>query len=347
MPRRTRRIAICEDSPPFAEALTKLFERDDELEVVGRFPTGEDLIAGLAGLGADVVTMDLEVPGMGGLRAIETIMRDQPLPILVISSHSGEQSLAASEALAAGALEAVHKRTMRIGHPDEIWAKALRSRIKLLANLKLARRLPSGSASAVSSTRPHLDHPVRAIAVGASAGGPPALLSVLEALPGDFPIPVMVVQHIASGFLGGLVNWLQQQIPLRVGIAAEGDRAGPGVWFAPEHAHLELGPAMHFSLDEVRGLNAHCPAVDVLFSSVAETLRESVLGVVLSGMGRDGAEGVKAIRAAGGCVIAQDEGSAAVHGMPRAAAEVGAYPVLPLGEIGPVLKALRIEAVHA
>jgi two-component system chemotaxis response regulator CheB len=338
-----RRIAVCEDSKAYAAALKSFLERDAEIEVVGSFQTAEDLIAALDSLDPDLVTMDLELPGISGLEAIESIMGERPLPILVVSSHAGKRSERAAEALAAGAVETIHKERVGIGDPDDIWATALRSHIKRLASLKLKQHRHAKRRSK-PSPRSDLNRPVRAVAIGASTGGPRALQVVLGALPADFPMPVLVVQHIASGFGDGLVRWLQELIPPRVRMAEEGISAEPGVWFAPDDAHLLLDSTMTFALDRETSSGPHRPSIDMLFNSVADAVGEESVGVVLTGMGRDGADGVEAIRAAGGMVIAQDELTSAVFGMPRAAIEGGADLVLPLEEIGPTIRTIRAGA---
>ncbi len=342
MPGRTYRIAVCEDSPSFSKTLRAFLERDDELEVVGSYETGEELVAALDGLGADLVTMDLELPGMGGLRTIEVIMRERPVPILVLSSHVGERAEPAAAALAAGALEAAHKQAMGITRPDGTVAMALRSRIKLLADLKPKIRV--GGHDLGPDPDRALDRKAPAVAMGASVGGPAALLAVLESLPADYSPPVVVVQHIAAGFIEAMAKWLDQRVALPVRLAEDGARADSGVWFAADDAHLLLDPTMHFSLDREPGFDIHRPSLDALFASVADAAGAEAVGVVLTGMGRDGAKGVAAIRAAGGRVIAQDEGTSDVYGMPGAAVEAGARMILPLDEIGPVLRTLRVGA---
>jgi two-component system, chemotaxis family, protein-glutamate methylesterase/glutaminase len=342
--RATRRIAICEDSKAYSAALRKFLERDAELEVVGSYETAEELLAALENIEVDLVTMDLELPGISGLEAIAAIMRERPLPILVISSHAGKRSERTTEALAAGALEAIHKERVGLADPDDVWATALRSRIKRLATLNLKPRPPADRDTRAPGGRPELDRPGRVVAIGASTGGPPALLSVLEALPADYPLPVLVVQHIAPGFGEGLMTWLDARVPLRVRVAEEGAPAGPGVWFAPDDAHLVLDDAAHLRFDRQTHAGAHRPSVDMLFASLAAAVGDESVGVVLTGMGHDGEGGVKAIRAAGGLVIAQDESSSAVFGMPRAAAKAGADLVLPLEQIGSALRTVRPAA---
>jgi two-component system chemotaxis response regulator CheB len=278
---------------------------------------------------------------MGGLAGISAIMRSRPRPILVVSGFGADPDHAA-QALAAGALEAIPKSALHLDAPEGLWATALRSRIKRLANVDLRRKPRGGRVGVTATPAATLDRPLSAIGVGTSTGGPPALATVLGALPASFAIPVLVVQHIAAGFAPGLVSWLDRQVDVPVAFAADGEPARPGVWFAPENAHLGLDRSGHLSLDDRTVHGAHRPSVDMLFESLASTAREAVLGIVLTGMGRDGAEGVEAIRAAGGLVLAQDEQSSAVFGMPRAAIEAGADWVLGLEAIGPALRGLRV-----
>lgn len=345
MDRPPLRVVICDDSPAYAKALTAYLEHDRAIEVAGAFTRAEDLLAQLARADCDLVIMDLEMPGMGGLRAIEQIMRERPMPILVLSAFAERGSERAAEALAAGALEAAAKSSLRLFEPDDVWAVALRSRIKRLATVRVRRVAPSRPGAGVSLRSPALDRPARVVAIGASTGGPPALISVLADLPADYRIPVLVVQHIATGFIEGLVRWLGSRLALPVGFATEHTPARPGIWFAPDDAHLGLDRSMRFCLDATTRRGAHRPSVDMLFDSVAGAVGRGAVGVVLTGMGRDGAEGVESIRAAGGLVIAQDEQTSAVFGMPRAAIECGADLVLALGDVGPAIGSLRAGSV--
>jgi two-component system chemotaxis response regulator CheB len=336
------RIVICEDSSSYGAALSDFLTRDPALEVCGVFRTAETLLADLDRVAPQLIVMDLLMPGMGGLAAIKQIMRTHARPILVVSEHAATSDRAA-EALAAGALEVIPKTALRLGEPDDLWAIALRSRIKRLASVRL--RHEAGAARPVAPPRRvAIDRPVRVVGIGASTGGPQALAEVLGALPADFGVPVLVVQHIAAGFGAGLVDWLDRQLAIAVGFAVAGERAVPGVWFAPDGFHLGLDHSLRFVLDGETVHGAHRPSVDMLFSSLAATVRDATLAVVLTGMGRDGAEGAEAIHAAGGYLITQDEPTSTVFGMPRAAAAAGADQVLPLQAIGPALGRLRAGA---
>ncbi len=341
---RSLRIVICEDSRAHSRALAEFVERDPSLEVAATFPSAEGLLAALDGLDPNLIIMDLEMPGIGGIAAIRRIMSERPVPVLVVSGH-GTRSERVAEALAAGALEEIAKDVLRLEEPDDLWATALRSRIKRLASVRLSGRPRGGRVGPPPPPSVTLRPPLRAIGIGASTGGPPALAEVLGALPADFPVPVLVVQHIAAGFAAGLISWLDRQIAAPVAFAPEGVVAGPGVWFAPEDAHLGIDRTGRFVIDRQTVHGPHRPSLDMLLESLAATAREAALGVVLTGMGRDGAAGVEAVRGAGGLVIAQDEETSAVFGMPRAAIEAGADRVLALEHIGPALARLRPVAV--
>jgi two-component system chemotaxis response regulator CheB len=347
------RILICEDSPTFAAGLKLFLERDENIRVVATVPTGEQALDAVERVRPDLVTMDLELPGMGGLEATRRILARRRLPILVISSHTPRGSERAAAALAAGAVDVVAKSYVRLDTPTSAAGAALRLRIKRLARLRLQAngRTPAATASGSgTSGMPVLAPRARrasVVAVGASTGGPQALLTLLSTLPGDYRLPVLVVQHMSAGFMAGLVGWLDQQVPLPVCTAQDGSPLRRGVWFAPEDAHLVLDASMRLRLDTTTDAGVHRPAVNVLLDSVARVAGSGAVGVILTGMGRDGADGIAAIRLAGGLTIAQDESTSVVWGMPRAAAEQGAELVLPLGQIGAALTALTASTARA
>jgi two-component system, chemotaxis family, protein-glutamate methylesterase/glutaminase len=330
------RVLICEDSRTYSSGLRRLLSRDPELEIADVCATAEEAIARLPRLKPDIVTMDLELPGMSGMDAIEQIMSVRPVPILVLSGHVGTGSVTAVAALAAGALDVLPKDSLDLADPDSAAAQALRQRIKLLTRVqvirhpraRLPRRGPGGRARTAS-----------VIGICASTGGPPALARALAAVPASFPIPILVVQHISAGFVDGFVQWLDSQIPLGVRLATAGERAGAGVWVAPEGFHLVLNAARAFELHEGPPAR-HRPSADQLFESLAAVAGPSAVAIVLTGMGTDGAEGAAAVVEAGGMVLAQDESSSAVFGMPNAAAKRGAT-LVPLGSISAHIRNLR------
>lgn len=337
---RPRRVVICDDSSAYVAALTRFLDSDEEMDVVAVATSGEQAIAEVERLQPDLLTLDMEMPGIDGLGVVRTLMAGNPLPIVILSAHAPKGSRRAVEALAAGALDVVSKDAVRLDQLDDVWARAMRSRLRRLASVRIARPVLGGAAAAPSRVASAPAHVARAVGVGASTGGPPALATMLGRLTAGFRLPILVVQHISPGFVDGLAGWLAQKLSVTVNVAEEGQLARPGVWLAPDGAHLTLDASMRFGLDrETEG--AHRPSVDVLLSSLAQSFGNEAVGVVLTGMGTDGAEGAAAIRQAGGLVIAQDEASCAVYGMPRAVAENGADLSLSPAQIGDAIGAMR------
>ena len=329
------RVLICEDSTTYSTVLSRALRADADIEVAAVCGTAEEAIALVPRLKPDVVTMDMELPGMSGLEAIEEIMTENPVPILLLSSDAPRDMAAA---LAAGALDAIGKGDLDLADAGGQPAVSFRERLKVLAGAHVIRH-PRGRLRPLSPARAR-PRTASVIGICASTGGPQALASLLSRLPASFPIPVLVVQHIASGFTDGLVRWLDGAIAPAVQPAAPPTDIGPGVWIAPEGAHLVLRAPGRLAVGSRAATGLHRPSGDVLFASLAATAGPDAVGIVLSGMGCDGAGGLESIRLAGGLTIAQDETSSVVFGMPRAAADMGAELVLPPHEIGDVLGSL-------
>jgi two-component system chemotaxis response regulator CheB len=332
------RVLICEDSRTYAAALRRLLEHDGDITVVGVFSNAEDAIAAVPSLQPDLVTMDIELPGMSGLDAVEQLMSARPVPICVLSSKVGADTERAAAALAAGALEAVDKVDLDMREPSSPAAAAFRRRVKVLSRARVIRH-PRARLAGRRAGMLHAQ-PASVIGVCASTGGPQILARLLEVLPRDFSVPLLVVQHISAGFTEGLANWLDRTVPLPVRVAEDGADAAPGVWIAPEGAHLKLTASGHLVLDR-HTPGIHRPSGDILFDSIAASAGGSGVAVVLSGMGRDGASGAAAVKRSGGLAIAQDEESSAVYGMPKAALEAGVNIILSPGEIAERLRTLR------
>lgn len=339
------RVLVVDDSPLARDIITAILQEDPEIEVVGQAENGQIAVELVEHLRPNLVTMDIMMPVMDGLTAIQQIMAYHPTPILVVTSSS--EAEVAYKAISSGALEVMQKPEMCAG-PLE-WAGFAR-RVKLLSKVKVITHV-RGRGAATTQALPIMG-PIsaraggqdRILAVGASTGGPGALAKLLAGLPPDLTVGVVVVQHIADGFVPGLVSWLRSVTMLEVKAAEEGERVEPGaVYIAPTGRHTVVKAGGRLRILDTPPVDSQRPAVDVLFESVQQAYDRRAIGVLLTGMGRDGARGLKGIRDAGGHTIAQDEASCVVFGMPQAAIEIGAAEqVLPLNEIPlAVVKLLR------
>jgi two-component system chemotaxis response regulator CheB len=336
------RVLVCEDSRAYAAALRRTLEYDGDIEVLAVCGTAEEAIAALPRVEPDLVTMDVELPGMNGLDAVAEIMSSRPVPILVLSAYVGHASDKAAAALAAGALDVLAKDDLDLRDPAGTAAAAFRHRVKVLGRTRVIRhplaRLTGKAGTGVPGRRASV------VGVCASLGGPQLLMFLLKALPADYPIPILIVQHIAAGFTEGLARWLDQAAAIPVSLAEPGMPAvGPGAWLAPDGAHLALTGTRRLALDQHTVAGHHRPSGDVLLGSIAEAAGRTGVAVVLSGIGSDGAAGAAAVRRRGGLAIAQDEESSVVFGMPKAAIDLGVGVVLSPGQIAACLLGLRAE----
>lgn len=340
-----RRIVLCDDSRTYVTALRRVLEHDGSIDVVGVFTNAEQAMAELPRLKPDLVTMDVQLPGMSGLDAVEQIMASTPTPIVVLSDFTGRDSVTARAAVAAGAVDAVSKSGLDLRDPLAADAATLRRRVARLSFAHVVRhplaRLLRATTEAQASRRS-----VAAIGIVASTGGPKALAETLAALPAHFPIPVLVVQHIVPGFVESFARTMARQVELPVSIAEDGTRLKPGITIAPEGAHLLVTSSGRLALSAEAAPGRHCPSGDVLLGSLAAAYGSEAVGVVMTGMGRDGAQGARQLRTAGGLVIAQDEQSSVVFGMPRAAIESGAELTLAPAAIGRLLSRVRPAATQ-
>jgi two-component system, chemotaxis family, protein-glutamate methylesterase/glutaminase len=337
----TQRVLVCEDSPVYAAALIRLLEKDGDIKVSAVCTTAAEAIAALPRVQPDLVTMDLELPDMNGLKAVEEIMSSRPLPILVLSGLVGMESGMSASALAFGALDAIAKDGIGLRDPAGAAAVAFRRRVRILSRATVIRHLRAGLKARPEPGGLELTHRASVIGVCASTGGPQVLVRVLSGLPADYPVPVLVVQHIGAGFTEGLADWLDQVVGLPVGVAQDGARARAGIWIAPAGAHLQLTSTGLLHLDRRSAPGPHCPSGNVLLESIATAAGRTGVAIVLSGMGSDGAAGAAAVRRGGGLAIAQDQSSSAVFGMPQAAIDLGVEMVLSPAEITTTLLGLK------
>jgi two-component system chemotaxis response regulator CheB len=326
------RVLVVDDSPLVRAWIADSLAAQPGLEVVGTAGDGIQAAERNATLRPDVITMDLRMPGADGFAGIARIMAEHPTPILVLTAEPAAPN--AFRALSLGALDLLPKP----GAPGEEPGYALRlaQRLRLLAGTPVIRHVRG-----IRETRPApapARRKVELLAIAASLGGPRALGRLLKDLPADYPVPIVVVQHMADGFTAGLVRWLGQETGREVREAEDGEPlvAGP-ILFAPAGRHLQVSrDAVH--LDAGPPQHGFRPSATPLFRSVASAFGSRACGVVLTGMGDDGADGLRALRDAGGFTIAQSQESCAVFGMPRAAIEAGAVEqVLPLERIAAML----------
>jgi two-component system chemotaxis response regulator CheB len=336
------RVVICDDSLVAREMLAQILASDPEIEVVGQAKDGREAVSVVGRLKPDLVTMDIHMPEMDGVAAVEQIMAYTPVPILVVSSSVRGPGIGyAFEALKAGALEVIKKPEPRDWEDLERIGRDIIKRVKVLARVRVITHIAGRRTAEARASHARVELPSAGggdfalVAIGTSTGGPSALMTVLSSLRSDFPVPIVVAQHIAEGFIPGLVEWLSTGSKVRVRAAEDGAAPLPGhVYLAPTGRNLAFdGSAMRF-VEPTAG-QLYIPSADTLFSSVAESLRRRAIGVILTGMGNDGARGLKEMRDSGAATLAQDEKTSVVFGMPRAAVELGAASaVLPLDAIG-------------
>lgn len=335
------RILIVEDSPTVRLLLRNVLESDPELKVIGSASNGLQAIKQSKRLKPDLITMDIRMPVMDGFEATRRIMAECPTPIVVVSIDIDDPTLQiALNAIKVGALDVVEKPAGLLHKDFEQIRQRLISSVKLMSQVKVVRQ--RFVASRLPVNKP-LNSPRRQIvAVGASTGGPAALNTFLKSLPATFPLPIVIVQHMSAGFLKGLINWLQSGCALSIVTASKGQRIQPStVYFAPDGCHLELHRRQILTLNHKPPVNYVRPSVNVLFESVAQIYRAATIGILLTGMGEDGAIGLKTIHDHGGLTIAQDQRSSVVYGMPKAAVDLGAVDhILPIDQIGPILNNL-------
>jgi two-component system chemotaxis response regulator CheB len=354
------RVLVADDSRAFRAILRTILARSPEIEVVGEAADGHEAVSQVLALRPDVVTMDVRMPGKDGLEAIDEIMRRRPTPVVVVSAEAGpEKQEVAFRALELGAVEVLAKPRADAPGRFEREAEEIRMAVRAVAGLKLVtrhRRQAGGGPAEVRQPEPRRAPPQpsvplpapRVIGIAASTGGPAALAKILSALPASFPIPILVVQHIAEGFEGGLVHWLSGETSLRVKLAEQGELLRPATFYiAPSGTHLGAsgGSVQLMGGDPVRGFR---PSGTVLFRSLAGEYGGGAAGLVLSGMGDDGAEGLKLLRDRGAWTAAQGPQSSVVYGMPRVAVERGAAGVtLELHEIAGALVRLSRGTAQA
>lgn len=342
-PNQPIRVLIVEDSRTQRELLVRMLQAAGGFDVVGTASNGAEAVDATRRLRPDVIAMDINLPIMDGYEATKEIMHHYPTPVVMISSDTSDDERRSVEALAAGALAVLHKPQSLLapGGTNSDNGMLLRT-LRLMADVQVITRYPSrhqrsaikSVAAPAEGTQPQI------VAIAASTGGPAALQTVLSGLGPNFPLPVLVAQHITPGFTRSLVEWLDAVVALPVQIATPNQRLLPGnIYLAPDEQQLSVSVRGYVALRSPMPSERYCPSADVLFHGVAAVYGARALGVVLTGMGDDGAVGLTALRTAGGYTLAQDEASCVVYGMPRAAVALGGViSVEPLAAMANAIK---------
>jgi two-component system chemotaxis response regulator CheB len=324
----TVRVLVVDDSALMRKLIPQILQADNSIEVVGTAMDGNFGLKKIEELKPQVITLDLEMPGMGGLDMLKEIMRKHRLPVIVVSSHSTQGASVTLKALALGAFDFVAKPNDVHARMPEI-ARDLIAKIKAAAQSRGVQLTPAFEGSRTTD-KVRLDSkkpPTRIVAIGISTGGPQALQYVLSQLPGDFPGSIVVVQHMPEGFTEMFARRLDESCAISVKEAQSGDLLLAGrVLICPGSRHIKvkrlpLGDIVVLS-DDPR-VNGHRPSADVLFKSLAEEFKAKGVAAIMTGMGEDGAQGLGIVKAAGGMTLAQSEESCVVYGMPKAAIERG------------------------
>jgi two-component system, chemotaxis family, response regulator WspF len=337
------RIAIVNDVPFAVEAMRRVVAAGSTHEIAWTAGHGAQAVDRCLADTPDLILMDLVMPGLDGVEATRRIMRECPCAIVVVTASVTDHCSKVFEAMGAGALDAVNTPVLQ-------WPGSCKGASDLLAKIENIRKLIGAKPSRVSTVNPPpriSRGSDRLIAIGASAGGPSALARLLSFLPASFASPIVIVQHVDHQFVAALANWLDDHTPLRVRLAQEDDCPSPGtILLAGRDQHLIVTPGGRLGYSALPSETQYRPSIDVFFNSLQQNWPGDVSALLLTGMGRDGAQGLLNLRLAGHHTVAQDESSSAVYGMPKVAAQLhAASEILSLEQIGLRLRASGLQAV--
>ncbi len=345
------KVMIVDDSALVHAVFKRMLADAPEIEVIANVHNGREALELIPKLNPDVICTDLHMPVMNGLELTYAVMSQYPRPILVISTsvREGDDDHHIFRLFEAGAVDIFPKPAGGMQFNDQTFRNALIHKIKILSGVivfqKRAKPAPVILKPTIKVDFGPAPRKTGIVVMGASTGGPQALHTILKQLKSDFAIPIVCVQHISDGFTQGLVDWLDSQSKLQVRIGSRGERPQAGaVYFPPERIDLGFDPSGRFTVNACQHGATHCPSITVTFASAARCYGALTTAVLLTGMGKDGAEGLKTIKQAGGLTIAQDEATCVIFGMPQAAIELGAARrVAALNEIPRLLNRLNIK----
>lgn len=333
------KVLIVEDSLVVSHLLLQILQSDPEITVVGQARNGQEAVWLANHLKPDIITMDINMPKMDGIEATKLIMQQCPTRIIVVSAAgNNNESKSAFEAIKAGALQVIDKPKGYLASDYGQIKDSLIKSVKLMSTLKVVTRWPAKKPDKPVVKQPAVktSGKIKVMGIGASTGGPAALNYLLRRLPKNFPLPILIVQHITFGFGAAFADWLNTESSLPVSLAKHGQAAEPGrIYIAPDGYHLGINSqgVLHLTNKKIN-YNHHIPSVNYLFESLAKNYGHQSLGLLLTGMGDDGALGLRLIREAGGRTFAQDEESCVVFGMPKEAIRMGAAEkIVPLNSV--------------
>ncbi len=326
------KVLVVDDSPVSRELLCHVLSSDPDIRVIGTAGSGAEAAESMKKGKPDIITMDINMPGMDGFEATRAIMETDPVPIVIVTGRPDTQEMEMSfQAIEAGAL-AVLKKPHGVGHPDYATeAGNLVTTVRLMSEIKVVRRWRRGPVKSTTprgvalEPGPGESSEIKVVAVGASTGGPPVIEGILSQLPKGFPAAVLIVQHMAEGFVEGLAEWLGKRSVLPVHVASDRSPIDPGhVYIAPDRTQMGVNANGRLSCTEDGPENGLRPSVSYLFRSVAKVFGKNAAGILLTGMGEDGAAELKLMREKGAVTIAQDKESCVVFGMPGEAIRINA-----------------------
>jgi two-component system chemotaxis response regulator CheB len=332
------RVLVVDDSPLMCKVLTDILNCDPQILVAAVANNGKEAVELVPRLKPDIITMDMDMPVVDGLEATKQIMASNPTPILIVASavfKAGMEKV--FKAISHGALDVIDKSELELSEQKRS-GEALIAKIKFLTGVRVTDRRRGrlrNERSTVDLKAPSTGVSDKIVAIVASTGGPQALLDILKRIPEDFPCGIVIVQHITSGFLPGLVDWLNKECKIKVKIGEDSEAIQPGVaYIAPDDVQMRVEDSGKIALSNEPAYGGHRPSGDILLESVAKAYGKGSVAAILTGMGRDGATGMKAIKQLYGKTIAQNEKSCVVFGMPKAAIEMDVIDkVLPLESI--------------